>query len=1218
MSSATSNYLPVDYSQRVKKARELRGETQAQFAEIIGVSYATVNRWENGQSRPNNLSWQRIIELERSSREGGMEGSEAISNQGHPTTAYLDFSADPNVVSALAEAHRLAYGHLVNPAFASETSLIDPLPHQRLAVYEHMLQQSPLRFLLADDAGAGKTIMTGLYVREMLARRLIRRVLIVPPAGLVGNWEREMRTLFRLQFRVVSGADGRLGNPFAGAESDLVVVSVDTLDVQRMFNHLGNPATEPYDLVVFDEAHKLSADRQTDSRVRKTERYQLAEAIAGAGAESGRWALPWSAQHLLLLTATPHMGKDFPYYSLWRLLLPDTLSTYEAFTRFPNELRRRHFIRRTKEEMVRFDGSPIYPERRCDTLSYELSRGPASEQELYDETTAYMLSHYNLARILNRSAARLAMSVFQRRLASSTYALMRSFERRTEKLEGLIERIRDGSLSEEELAGQQRQFDNLQDIFETQTADEQSAEAGEGEQQEEFEDRALGGAVGLNLAELEAERIKVKDLLDKARLLYAYGEESKFEKLRDALGDPDHAGEKFIIFTEHRDTAYFLVRRLEGLGFTGQVALIHGGMPYQERERQVEFFRRPLSADGANFLVATDAAGEGINLQFCWLMVNYDIPWNPARLEQRMGRIHRYGQSHDPVVIINLVAGSTREGRVLKTLLDKLETIRRELNSDKVFDVIGRLFADVSMKDYLEQALAENQADAVIDHLEGSLTEDQVRAIQDRERLLYGTGGDVAGELDRLNDTIDQEVYRRLLPGYVLRFVEKTTPLLGLRIEGDLGTTFRLVPEQPRALDPLLPALEKYGHEIRDRLTVYRPHNGEGSVWMYPGEPVFDQLSASLVGRFAAEGLKGAVFVDPYSTEPYLFHIALVTVEQVDNREATWNQASLPEPLGNAGPKARLRELRLVGLRQMGDGSVEELPVERLLLLKGANNFAPGGEPLAAMARSLVAEAERFAQDAVIGSLVQRQRQEILETMPGRLEFVSRGFDHQVAELAAARSRLNERVQAGNRPDAEELADVKKRQRGLSANRAARLDEIRAEPEGIRPGEVEFLVHALVVPSQDPEELDRYDADVESIAVQVATSYEERFNATVKDVSRPELARRAGLSHWPGFDLLSQRPATPASPAQELAIEVKGRREYGSIEVEENEWTRACNLRDKYWLYVVFDCATANPRLVRIRDPFGKLLVKSRESTSYTITPGSLFEVAEPDGEAGA
>ena len=233
-----------------------------------------------------------------------------------PRPKILDFSANPDAVWTLAEAHRLSYGHLFNPAFASETSLIDPLPHQRLAVYEHMLRQSPLRFLLADDAGAGKTIMTGLYVREMLARRLIRRVLIVPPAGLVGNWEREMRNLFRMQFRVVSSTDARLGNPFFGPESDRVIVSVDTMAGERMFNHIGNETTEAYDLVVFDEAHKLAADRQPDFRVRKTDRYRLAEAIAGAGADSERWALSWTAQHLLLLTATPHMGKGFP------LLLP--------------------------------------------------------------------------------------------------------------------------------------------------------------------------------------------------------------------------------------------------------------------------------------------------------------------------------------------------------------------------------------------------------------------------------------------------------------------------------------------------------------------------------------------------------------------------------------------------------------------------------------------------------------------------------------------------------------------------------------------------------------------------------------------------------------------------------------------------------------------------------------------------------------------------------
>lgn len=228
----------------------------------------------------------------------------------------LDFAANPAVVAAVAEANRLAYGHLFNPAFATEISLIDPLPHQRIAVYEHMLGLSPLRFLLADDAGAGKTIMTGLYLREVLARRLIKRVLVVPPAGLVGNWEREMRTLFRLPFRIVRGADARTGNPFVGADSDRLIVSVDTLAGERMFARLreavASGAALPYDLVVFDEAHKLSADREQDFYVRKTDRYRLAEALAGLPADGSRWELGWSATHVLLLTATPHMGKDFP------------------------------------------------------------------------------------------------------------------------------------------------------------------------------------------------------------------------------------------------------------------------------------------------------------------------------------------------------------------------------------------------------------------------------------------------------------------------------------------------------------------------------------------------------------------------------------------------------------------------------------------------------------------------------------------------------------------------------------------------------------------------------------------------------------------------------------------------------------------------------------------------------------------------------------------
>ena len=1185
MSPLVSPDLAEDFPQRIRRMRGVKGLTQTQFAELVGVSYVTVNRWENGQSRPNKLAWRRIAEIE-TQPDHVMEGTDVEYDAGPTTPPSLDFSANPDAVSAVAEAHRLAYGHLFNPAFATETSLIDPLPHQRIAVYEQMLRQAPLRFLLADDAGAGKTIMTGLYVREMLSRRLIRRVLIVPPAGLVGNWEREMRTLFRLPFRIVSGADARAGNPFAGPESDHVIVSVDTLAGERLFGCLKDTATQPYDLVVFDEAHKLSADRQPDFRVRKTDRYRLAEALAGAEVDGDRWRLPWSAQHLLLLTATPHMGKDHPYYFLWRLLLPDTLSTGDAFDAFPRDSRPRHFIRRTKEELVHLDGAPLYPQRNCDTLSYDLSQGREGEQELYDDTTEYLRVYYNRARVLNRSAARLAMSVFQRRLASSTYALMRSFERRLDKIEGLIEDIRDGRLTEEALARLQRNLDDIEDVFESRTADEDAPAEDQGEQHEEFESQALGATVAATLGELETERLKVEELLGKARRLFDTGEESKFEKLREVLRDPRYADEKFIVFTEHRDTAEFLVRRLEGLGFTGRVALIHGGLPYQERERQVEFFRRPAAEGGAGYLVATDAAGEGINLQFCWLMVNYDIPWNPARLEQRMGRIHRYGQSHDPVVIVNLVAGGTREGRVLKTLLDKLEAMRRRLQSDKVFDVVGRLFEGVSMKEYLEQAVTDD-AETVVRRLEGHLTEDQVRALEERERVLYGQGGDVRGRLDDLKDEAEQENYRRLLPGYVRRFVEKAAPLLSLRIEGDPETTFAFASDRPGAGDPLLPALERYAEPARQSLTVYKPETREDAVWLHPGEPLFDALSAAVLDRFARDGLKGAVFTDPYATEPYLFYVARVTVEQCEQSAS------------------KTLESRLTGLRQSNGGAVEQCPVEHLLLLRGAHGFAPSRIPLATLARGMVQDAVTCAREVVLDRLVQSHRQHRTEDLPARIDFVKRGFDFRAAELTAARARLGEKARAGDPRANAELARVKERQRSLTSHRNRTLAALEAEPDLIRAGEVELLAHALVVPVQDTGETERYDADVEAVAMQVATAYEERFGAEVADVSRPELARRAGLTDWPGFDLRSRRPG------EERAIEVKGRARTGSVEMQENEWSRACNLRDRYWLYVVFDCATPNPRLVRVRDPFAKLLVKGRESLAFTITAGAVMEASE-------
>lgn len=1055
-----------------------------------------------------------------------------------------------------------------------------------MAVYEHMLTQPRLRFLLADDAGAGKTIMAGLYIREMLARRLIHRVLIVPPAGLISNWERELRMLFSLQVRVVAGSEAKSGNPFIEPDSDFLIVSIDTLAGDKMFARLQEEDVRPYDLVIFDEAHKLSADRQPDFTVRKTDRYKLAEALAGVRTDDPRWQLSWSARHLVLLTATPHMGKDYPYYCLWRLLEPETLSTFDAFSSYPPDARKRHFIRRTKEELVRYDGSQIYPKRISDTLSYDLTQGTISEQRLYDETTAYIETYYNRARILNRSAARLAMSIFQRRLASSTYALLRSFERRLAKLENLINDIRSGKLSIDSLQTFQRRLDTTQDPLDEKTADEESVFDGQ-EENEVIEEQLLAGLTAVSLAELEAERIQVGKLLELASKVYELGQESKFERLRQILRDPQFQNEKFIIFTEHRDTMDFLVRRLEGIGFAGQVAQIHGGMSAQpdpttglsDRDEQVEFFRKPVSGGGARFLVATDAAGEGINLQFCWLMVNYDIPWNPARLEQRMGRIHRYKQTHDPVVIINLVAGKTREGRVIKTLLEKLERIRKELRSDKVFDVVGRLFEGVSLRAYMERIFTEQGAQTVEQELEGKLTIEQVRALEARERRLYGEGGDVKRELPRLRETLAQETYRRLLPGYVRRFIKKAAPLLDLGIEGDLDGEFSLLPVKTGALDPLWPVLEMYPADRRNRLTIFNGHSTDspGAVFLHPGEPFFDHLRAYVSSRFGRQALRGGVFVDPTCSQPYLFHLALVeVVRQAD--------PALP---GLA--HGQLLECRLVGLRQEANGEIFEVPVEGLLLLKGGDGLGASAVSLVAVASALKEQAYAYALERIARSWAEAKRRALQSTLPERLDFLRRGYDYQDAELAAARSKLAEKARQGDPHAKGELTKIKVRQKALAEQCALALRTAEREIELIAPREVTFLAHVLVVPSRDPEDRLRHDREVELAAMRVAIAHEEAQGAVVLDVSTREGALSAGLVEHPGFDLLSRRPG-----GEERAIEVKGRAGVGDVDVSENEWAKACNLRERYWLYVVFDCASSHPRLICIHDPWEKLLTRVR------------------------
>lgn len=1211
--------LPLDYSIRIKKFRQNYGITQERLAKLLGVSYASINRWENGQSKPNQLAWKKILQAEvlglRVFDEGlspgapirgikEVRGEYQISTDLRPD---LDFSSSPDVVLSVVEGCRLAFGHLFNPTFATETSSIDPLPHQRIAVYEHMLPQPRLRFLLADDAGAGKTIMAGLYIREMLTRRLISRVLIVPPAGLVGNWERELRKLFSLPFRVVSGSEARIDNPFIGADSNLMIVSVDTLAGERTFGRLAEPEVQPYDLVVFDEAHKLSADREPDFRVRKTDRYKLAEAISGIqdGDPSSRdvWKLHWSARHLLLLTATPHMGKDFPYFCLWRLLEPQVISTLDAFSLYPVKGRRLHFLRRVKEELVQFDGTPLYPQRISDSLSYELTQGAVSEQALYDLVTDYLEYYYNRARILNRSAARLAMSVFQRRLASSTWALLCSFERRLEKLQALIADIRSGKITPQQLLARQRRLDKeTHAALDEKTADEETSQDGI-EENETDEEQALGAVVATSLAELEVECSRVEGILRMARDVYALGQESKFDKLWEFLSDLKYRDEKVLIFTEHRDTLNFLVRNLEGRGFTGQVAKIHGGMSAQpdsstglsERDEQVEFFRQPIEQGGARYLVATDAAGEGINLQVCWLMVNYDIPWNPARLEQRMGRIHRYGQKHDPVLITNLVAGKTREGKVLLILLQKLEKIRKELKSDKVFDVVGRLFEGLSLREYMEMTLTEEGVERVELEITGRLTNDQIRAIQEREHRIYGEGGDVRSQLPRLQDNLEIETYRRLLPGYVRRFVERAAPLVEIGFDGDLERTFSLRPLQPGALDALWPTMDRYPDEQRQALTFQRPEDGQPVIFLHPGEPLFDAFNGIIQGRFTDQALGGAVFVDPISEQPYLFHLAEVSVL----RKA--------EPALPALSQEELLERRLVGLRQDENGNLQACPVESLLLLRGAKGIPPRALTLAALAQEKMPTVETHLLEKILLPLVEAQRSSRLATLPERESFLMRGFTFQEAELAAARARLNEKAQTGDGRARAELGRIRERQHSLVSQRDAAIRTLVREPELIVPGDIRLIAHALVIPSDDPEDTKRHDSVIEKIAMRVAIAYEEANGAVVKDVHTPELARAAGLGDYPGFDLFSRRP-----DGSERAIEVKGRAQSGDIDISGNEWSSACNHRDKYWLYVAFDCNKAVPHLLRVNDPWDKLITNIRD---VLVREEEILRSAEAEGD---
>jgi hypothetical protein len=481
----------------------------------------------------------------------------------------------------------------------------------------------------------------------------------------------------------------------------------------------------------------------------------------------------------------------------------------------------------------------------------------------------------------------------------------------------------------------------------------------------------------------------------------------------------------------------------------------------------------------------------------------------------------------------------------------------------------------------------------VVQEIEGLLTPDQVKARMVQAEKLLETGGDIYVELADQRVKMEHEELRRMLPGYVRHFIEKSAPLLDIGLEGDLDGIFALRPRRRGAMDLFWPVLESYKPEVRERLTVFRPLNTDDTIFLHPGEPVFECFRSQIQNKYAESALKGAVFVDPYAEAPYFFHVALVKVIRKSDPETGEYKTE------------ELLDLRLVGLRQDEFGEISQFPVEHLMLLRAAEGIPPEYISFASTIVAAIEQGKNYLMERVAMSSAQSRKQSLLDSLPERLDFIARGYAYQEAELAITRAKLSEKATKGDIRARGELAKVKQRQRELSDRKGKALTLVQREPELIVPDEPNFLAHTLVIPSQDPEDKRRHDREVEKIAVRVAWAFEESRGRTVKDVSTAEFARMAGLDERPGFDLLSRHPE-----GEERAIEVKGRAAVGDVELSENEWAKACNLRERYWLYVVYDCASACPRLLRIRDPFRTLLVRNKGGV--IIGEEKIFASAEP------
>jgi superfamily II DNA or RNA helicase len=1047
----------------------------------------------------------------------------------------------------VAECQRITLAGLFDPMLAVTTSDIQPLPHQLRAVYGELLPRTPLRFLLADDPGAGKTIMAGLYIKELILREDVKRCLVVAPGGLVDQWQDELYLKFGMAFEIlVPQFSETVFGASAFEQHALLIARMDQLS--RNEDLLADLARSEWDLVVVDEAHRMGA-HYFSGKLEKTKRFQLGEQLGDI------------ARHLLLMTATPHSGKEDDFQLFLTLLDRDRFEgKYESkihTTDTAGVMRRM-----VNEDLLTFDGKPLFPERIAQTVPYELTE---LEQDLYEQVTTYVREGMNRAAKLDgkrRNTVGFALTILQRRLASSPEAIYRSLQRRAERLERRKQEVLAGGVVAEPDAADAFGADEFDD-------DEFSAE-----ELERAEDELVDAATAARtIEELDAELLDLAELIKAAERVRASDTDKKWSELRTILEDNTLAtaagGEerrKLIVFTEHRDTLDYLARRIGSLlGRPEAVQAIHGGVRRNQRRQITEEF---TNNPACQILLATDAAGEGLNLQAAHLMVNYDLPWNPNRIEQRFGRIHRIGQ-HEVCRLWNLVAENTREGEVFKRLLEKIEE-QRKAYGGKVFDVLGAAFSETPLRTLLIDAIRYGELPETRANMERVIDASVAHGIDEllAERALV-TETLQRADIAALRALMDDARARRLQPHYIEGAFRATFPRLGGKIRRRERGRFEIthVPAQLRA-SARGPVASRYARVTFDIDHVV-DEDGVRAELLAPGHPLHDAVMDATIARWHDTLDRGTVLISPAVQEPRL--LVGVIEEIVDATDA-----SIARRFGYAYIDEH--------------GAVEAAGPAPYLDCVAAPLTS---EVIAARRLPWLAQAEERAASWIIANQLPAYLAEIKlrrETELHRVrEQVEQRLDQESNRLILESMVAQEQEQAGKKPK-ESQASLMYKAADLDSRRTARLALLDRQLQ-MQPKPPRVVTAALVLPLAAVQTQLPGDAPLHA----VETKDVERRGVELVLAAERALGRVPVEQAFnnPGFDILTQR-----NGEDPIRIEVKARL-VGADDffVTHNEVLTALNSAPRYRL-----------ALVRV-DPAGP----EQDEVRYLENPFARFDPGDFD-----